>query len=215
MAKDNKTRFYERYWQKPEEAPPAGDPTTVIRLKLFFQETKGRTNLKILDAGCGDGFFTSQLRKARHQAVGIDISERVIAQARERGAEFIVLPLESRYPFEDATFDVIFSSEVIEHLLDVAVVFKEWNRVLKPNGLLVLTTPYHGFIKNLLIVCFNFKRHFNVEGPHIRFFTPIILKNLLYEHGFKAVSLRYYGRFWPIAKGMFIIARKIRNVING
>lgn len=84
-------------------------------------------------------------------------------------------------------------------------------RVLKPGGYLILTTPYHGLIKNLAIVSFNFDNHFNnVNGGHIHFFTNKFLKKILYKFGMKVVDIKYIGRCWPFAKSVYIVAKKIK-----
>ena len=90
---------------------------------------------------------------------------------------------------------------------------KELNRVLKPGGVLILTTPYHGLIKNLLLVLFNFDRHFNdLNGGHIRFFTVRSLTNLLEECRFFVTEINLFGRPLKfLAKSMFVIAEKINN----
>jgi ubiquinone/menaquinone biosynthesis C-methylase UbiE len=56
-------------------------------------------------------------------------------------------------PFEDKIFDVVWSTEVIEHLYHVQRYLHEINRVLKPNGLFILTAPYHGIIK-ICLLCY-------------------------------------------------------------
>jgi len=122
-----------------------------------------------LDAGCGGGFFTHAIQKAGYEAVGMDISENAIAEAQRiyKDIEFVCNPLDAPWPFEDGGFSVVFSTEVIEHVFGICEMFAEMNRVLKQGGVLILTTPYHGLLKNILIALFGFDRHFNnIEGGH-------------------------------------------------
>lgn len=100
-------------------------------------------------------------------------------------------------------------SEVVEHLFDVGAVVEEWARLLPVGGLLALTTPYHGLVKNMLIVLTNFERHFAVSGAHLRFFTPRALERLVNSRGFRLLWLRYYGRCWPVPSGMFALFERV------
>jgi len=54
-------------------------------------------------------------------------------------------------PFKSEIFDAIWTTEVLEHLLEVRRTVSEFNRILRPGGLLVITTPYHGLVKNLIL----------------------------------------------------------------
>ena len=68
---------------------------------------------------------------------------------------------------------------------------------LKPNGKFIITTPYHGYIKNLLLaITGKMKRHFTVlwDGGHIKFFSVATLKNLLLTTGFKDFKFNFAGR---------------------
>ena len=213
---DSEQRYYEKYWEIPENAIPMKDPTTSKRLELFLDTLKKEGPVKrILDAGCGSGFFTNAIYQAGYYGVGIDISRNAIAEAKNRypGIEFFCNPLDSQWPFEDKTFDVIFSTEVIEHVLGTYKMISEMNRVLNVGGVLILTTPYHGLLKNLMTVLFCFDRHFNnIEGGHIRFFTIKFLNKLLNQFGFEVIDIKYIGRIKPIAKSIYLVARKNKDV---
>jgi len=81
-------------------------------------------------------------------------------------------------PAPNKSFAAVWSTEVIEHVLDIKDFLDEINRVLRPGGLLILTTPYHGILKNLFIVLLKFDRHFNPEGSNIRYFDKKGLKTV-------------------------------------
>lgn len=209
-------RFYQKYWQHGKIDISTKDPTTPKRLKLLFDTLKKEGPIQnILDAGCGSGFFTEAIHGGGYRGVGIDISMVAIAEAKKRypGIEFFCNPLDSQWPFEDKTFDAIFSTEVIEHVLDTYKMISEMNRVLKVKGVLILTTPYHGLLKNLMIVLFRFDRHFNnIEGGHIRFFTKTFLTAFLQKFGFDVMETKYIGRIRPVSKSIYIVARKTRDL---
>jgi 2-polyprenyl-3-methyl-5-hydroxy-6-metoxy-1,4-benzoquinol methylase len=102
----------------------------------------------------------------------------------------------------------VYSAEVIEHLLDPETTVRECNRILKPSGILFLTTPYHGLIKNLVLAAASFDRHFDPTGAHVRFFTENSLRALLVRNGFGVDRFFYLGRFWPFWMDMAVYARK-------
>lgn len=212
---DNKA-FYEDYWDR-DKAAPEEDPTSNQRTRFLLRTLKKQmvgNTISVLDAGCGHGYFTYFLKKKGYHVVGVDISYKAIEKARAScpEIEFKVCSLSDRLPFENNTFDVVWSTEVIEHIYDVYTYIREINRVLKPKGLFVLTTPYHGLIKNLAIALFSYDKHFcNIEGGHIRFFSNRCLEGLFERFGFKVIEKKYIGRVWPVSKSIYIVGRKLRD----
>lgn len=207
--------FYERYWHLNRNQLALDDPTSGARWRLLASTLSKHGVRSILDAGCGDGWWTAELHKVGFQVVGMDISGRALEVASERYPHlaFKRYPLDrGGWPFSADQFDAVFASEVVEHVYDLGTMFAEMNRVLRRGGLLIITTPYHGLIKNLLIVLLAFERHFDVEGAHIRFFTVRSCHAVLEKYGFEVKKIRYYGRVRPISKGMFIVALKTRDV---
>jgi len=199
---------YESYWKNPMEAPPAHDPLRAQRLVLL--EPLLRAEDRLLDAGCGDGRALELLRSRSSGAVGVDISWNAL-QAAQRSAptgRWVCAALDRDLPFADGSFDVVLCCEVIEHLLDVPAALRALHRVLRPGGLLFLSTPYHGLAKNLALAVFGFDRHFDPAGPHIRFFTVRSLTKLLRQVGFRVERRRCLGRFWPLWMNMVVWARK-------
>lgn len=202
--------YYDNYWRDPEMPR---DPLSIIRLsdtrlRLFIQSSNGA--VRVLDAGCGNGSCSARLAEAGFQVWGVDISERAIASAKERypQAIFCCASLEEQLPFQDGAFDAVYAGDVIEHIYDTRRMIAELGRVLKPGGMLFVSTPYHGLLKNLSIALLNFEKHFDPTGAHIRFFTKRSLTRLLLEGGFKIERFLYLGRFWPLWKNMVAIARK-------
>ena len=103
------------------------------------------TDAVVLDLACGVGYGAHILSEKARKVVGIDISEEAITEAtlrygRHEAVEFLTGSANAvSYP--DATFDVVVSFETIEHLHDVNGFLDEVKRVLKPNGLLILSSP--------------------------------------------------------------------------
>jgi SAM-dependent methyltransferase len=101
---------------------------------------------KTLDAGCGVGWGTALLAEPAETAVGVDISLLAVSEARRRYgdvAEFREGDLH-RLPFGDDEFDVIVCFEAIEHLAEPGRALDEMHRVLRPEGLLLISSPNRG-----------------------------------------------------------------------
>lgn len=99
--------------------------------------------LRILDAGCGPGFFSILLSRAGHRVTGVDGSAGMLAHARENAARFGVSPVLMQgdfgaLPFPDDTFDLVVSRNVTHIIREHLRVYGEWLRVLKPGGVLLI-----------------------------------------------------------------------------
>jgi 2-polyprenyl-6-hydroxyphenyl methylase/3-demethylubiquinone-9 3-methyltransferase len=207
--------FYEAYWQQ-DYAPPQGDPTSaerMVRLEAALRPllVGGRGGSHhVLDAGCGDGAFLAFLRRFGFQVSGLELAEGAAIRARRRcpDADIRIGSLEEPLPFENERFDAVCCTEVLERLFTVHGALAELNRVLKPSGTLLLTTPYHGLVKNLLIALLAFDRHYNPDLSHIRFFTWRSLERCLRRAGFSPVTWHGVGGVWPLWKSLFVMARK-------
>ena len=108
-------------------------------------------------------------------------------------------------------FDFVVSLETIEHLFDPRLFLRRAFEVLKPSGVLVLSTPYHGYLKNLaLAVSGRLDSHFTAlwDGGHIKFFSWPTLRTLLGEAGFVEIRFRGAGRFPLLWKSMLVSARR-------
>lgn len=98
--------------------------------------------LKILDVGCGTGFFSVLLAKAGHQVIGCDLTPEMVVGAKQLAREeavscrFRVMDAEE-LDFADETFDLVISRNLTWTLPDAARAYREWHRVLKPEGVLL------------------------------------------------------------------------------
>ena len=107
--------------------------------------------------------------------------------------------------YQPNTFDFVISSEVIEHMYDPSDLFKAASYLLKPSGKLIITTPYHGYLKNLCLSILNkWDRHFHVNRlhGHIKFFSNSSLRRLACNNDFKALSFGGIGRLPFLWKSM-------------
>ena len=168
--------------------------------------------LNILDAGCGNGYVAGKLAALGHHVVGIDQAEDGIAIAQ---ATYPNLNFEVRSVYDDlkglmTDVDLVISSEVIEHLFYPQRFIRNLYDVIRPGGHIILTTPYHGYLKNLLIGMFGlWDQHHTIdwEGGHIKFFSKKSLSRLLRSNGFVEIVYRNAGRIPFLWKSMVCRAK--------
>lgn len=143
VGMDNRELFYNRIAANFEQLVNPYD--TRRRLEAVFDDFLGSvdlTGLKLLDGGCGAGFFTAAAQIRHAEVYALDIAGRLVASTSRkvpgaRGVTGSLLAL----PFPAGLFDVVISSDVIEHTPDPYRATRELIRVLKPGGWFCLTVP--------------------------------------------------------------------------
>jgi len=115
----------------------------------YVRETGDR--LRILDAGCGNGWLASLYRKG-HTVHGIDISDINLRKIRDMGIQPLKHDLDRELPLRDGAYDVVVCSEILEHILSPEHLLREVFRVLRPGGACVLTVPNLHCIRNRIDV---------------------------------------------------------------
>ena|SRR5882724_839419 len=208
----NSTGSIHEFYNRDADRDPFGqerEPTFRRRVEAALS-VLGTTQKRVLDFGCCVGAASRMFVDAGHRVVGVDISEAAIKRARGLipAAAFEIIISESRLPFCDGSFDACFASEVAEHLFDVRGWMREIHRVLAEDGLFLLTTPYHGWLKNVLIATLCFDKHYSPDGEHIRFFSMTSLRACLDEEGFRVEKINGIGRIHWLWKSMFVSARR-------
>jgi len=166
---------------------------------------------RILDLGCGNGSLLSVCQGRGWKLHGIDLSVSAIKLAREchPSVSFSVGDVTETVTYPPNYFDAIASTEVIEHLYNPRQFIANCYRLLKPRGKLILSTPYHGYLKNLaLAVAGKFDAHFTAldEGGHIKFWSRRTLATALREAGFQEIGFAGAGRFPLLWKSMVMTA---------
>lgn len=215
MTSHSTRAYYEQYWDNPQSAPPANDPTTEERKRMLRHALRNLApGSPVLDAGCGAGDFCRFLASLGHHPVGLDLSEKAIAFARKQHPD-LDFRAGSADDFADefsGRFQAVWCSEVIEHVFDTYSFLSGLHQCMASGGLLILTTPYHGVLKNLLITLTNYHSHYRPFGGHIRFFDRRSLDYSLRYCGFTPVAWSGVGRFWPLYKSFFVVSRKTHGV---
>lgn len=142
---------------------------------------------RVLDAGCG----STQIMNGRPQVVGIDPQRRKLRFMRAPGRRLLNASTFA-LPFRDGAFDVVVSSQVIEHLPLDPVIFDELIRCVKPSGTLVLgTVDYGGWQWPLIEWAYGLAKPTGYADEHITHYTRASLFELLAKRGLKVVEHSY------------------------
>jgi 2-polyprenyl-3-methyl-5-hydroxy-6-metoxy-1,4-benzoquinol methylase len=201
--------YHEGRWRG---LPPGLEPADFALRSRFLNENTDAGE-RVLDVGLGEGQFAADLARAGVTVVGIDVAEEPLRRARELHPELDVRLVDAEGPWElaDASFDVVWAGEVIEHVADTAVWLSELRRVLRPGGRLLLSTPAHGRLTILALVLSRraFAAHFDPGGEHLRFYSRATLTEQLEDFRFQEVEVRGVGGV-PGARRL-LLARAIRS----
>jgi SAM-dependent methyltransferase len=209
--------YYEKYWTTGHTQFSGDNQGYAANLRSWMRaELKDiAINATILEVGCGDGSFTRNLGEHSSRVTAVDISASQIKRNAIAHPEirFVQHDVAQPFPFVDGDFDVIWCSEVLEHLFDPSFAVREMQRVLAPGGRLLVTVPYHGVFKDVLIALFKWDEHFSPTNPHIRFFTRKTLSRLAVSAGFVEVETTTCGMNKPlrdliVATNILLKARK-------
>ena len=195
--------YYEDLWEHlPDDLEPPD-----LDVRLAFMREGVRSGDRVLDIGSGAGTFTAWLGRIGANPLGAEVAEAAVRRARAAHPEleFRLVPIDGPLPLEDNEFDVVWASEVIEHVADTGRWLSEVRRVLKPGGRLLVTTPSHG---RLRMAVGGVRRFSQPLGDHLHLYTRASLTELLREFGFGEVSVRAAAGppFWR----RLLLARAVR-----
>ena len=180
-------------------------------VERFLGAAAGR---RLFEIGFGNGAVADHLARQGFQVAGIEPSREGLALARssyphltrlEHGT--IYEPLARRF----GNFDAVVSLEVIEHLYYPRKLTEAAFALLKPGGVLVISTIYHGWLKNVATALLGrFDRHVDPlwDHGHIKFFSSRTLTRLIVEAGFEDVTVRRPDLVPQFACSMVASARK-------
>jgi 2-polyprenyl-3-methyl-5-hydroxy-6-metoxy-1,4-benzoquinol methylase len=186
-------------------------------LNPILELIREKKSTKILDLGCGNEALAINLIKEGFDAYGTDASEKGIELAKSKFPDRFVLQNLDHEDLPSALinikFDTIVSTEVIEHLYDPRSFIDFCKKILAKNpsgGYLILSTPYHGYLKNLILsLAGKWDSHASPlwDGGHIKLWSRDTLTELLEEKGFVVTDFRGCGRFNYLWKSMVICAK--------
>jgi 2-polyprenyl-6-hydroxyphenyl methylase/3-demethylubiquinone-9 3-methyltransferase len=170
-------------------------------------------NRRIFDLGCGNGSVAQWLTQRGFDVTGVDPSTEGIGHAKRCRPN---LKLHEGSAYDDLAaiygrFPVVVSLEVVEHVYSPRRYAATLYSLVEPGGAAIVSTPYHGYFKNLAMALTNkMDAHFTAlwENGHIKFWSFKTLRLLLEEAGFRDIEFRRVGRVPALAKAMIAVARK-------
>jgi SAM-dependent methyltransferase len=175
----------------------AARPLARARLE-FYTRLMGRRPTSLLDVGCGDGAFYPAYRELGVDWAGLDINPEVTTFTREQGlpvslGDFTRMPVERH-------FDVIFSSQVLEHCLNPHEYLAKARETLSPDGLLHLDVPNHNGLIPTLRKLNPWSAHYGFLQPpyHLLAYTHPALERLLESAGFEILVCSSADNCHPI-----------------
>lgn len=171
---------------------------TQKRLTIVFEDLFSKVDLKnnnFLEVGCGLGFFSKKAVSLGAKVTGIDVGPKLIKKCRKLApqATFKVASA-TNLPFNNDSFDIVLCTEVIEHVDRPEKAVAELIRVVKPAGLLVITSPNKLF--KPIFDFFSLVRVRPYHG-HEKWFTPRLLKKLITDNGGKIKKERFFNFIYP------------------
>lgn len=146
----------------------------------------------ILDVGCGTGIILNQFKNKGIELYGLDISEKMIEEARKNLGEEVQLKLgdSESMPWEDDSFELILCNASFHHYPNPKCALREMNRLLKPDGTLIIGDPTAPFIIRQLTNIWI--KH--SDGGDFRIYNKKEIENLLEETGFKPYNYKKINR---------------------
>jgi 2-polyprenyl-3-methyl-5-hydroxy-6-metoxy-1,4-benzoquinol methylase len=178
---------------------------------------------RVLDLGAGNGALCSVIGRTGRDVVGMEYDKNgvAIAKALFPSIHFYNYGVQDD-PRElmavESSFDAVVSTEVIEHLFSPHLLPIFAAHALKDEGFLIVSTPYHGYLKNLalsLLDKWDFHHTPLWHGGHIKFWSRATLTSLLTQNGFRVLEFHGVGRIPYLWKSMILVARKAGDANSG
>jgi len=171
--------------------------TVEISSKIHYRYIKRFHQLKnsdrLIDIGCGRGDFLKKLTNISRHHVGVDIDRDYIGKT---DIPLFVVANAETLCFKDSAFDIIFSSHAIEHISDIGSTFREFARILRPNGKIILIYPWEPILGVTIIT--NMSRFRNIHKTHKQIFNPNKIRKILGNNGLRHVGSKLYYALSPM-----------------
>ncbi len=168
----------------------ADSAITTIRINEVLDGfEKFRKTNKMLDVGCGPGLFLIEAKKRGWEVYGTEFTDNQLAYLNKKGINTLKGKLNDN-SFKDEMFDIIISSEVIEHINNPVEEIKHFNRLIRKGGVVYITTPNFNALERYFL-----KGDYEIiEYPeHLCYYTPKTINLLLTQNGFEKLKITTTG----------------------
>ena len=174
--------------------------------------------LKILDLGCGQGKIAGTLVKKGHQVLGLDLNKTALKKAKKVGVKTRFWDIEKKLPYHGRSFDLILALDLLEHIFNLEELIWNISRLLRKNGIFILSVPNHFQIRNRIKILRGggiiFWAHEKFAKPwnysHIRFLRLVDLRKILETNNLYPTKIQFNflsSFIWP----MRLVPNRIRS----
>ena len=170
---------------------------------------------RVLDLGCGTGELLASMHDRQWIRTGIDMSTPGIAEGRRTHPDITFIEADATGDLTShitpGSFDVVVSTETLEHVTLPRLFLKNAYDALKPGGRLVLSVPYNGYVKQLGVALLGRADAYYDplwDWGHIKFYSVDTMSTLLWEAGFDDLEYQGAGRVPYLWKSMVFVAHK-------
>lgn len=194
-------------------APPHSSPYVRPVVMSYLEDVPAGAS--VLDLGCGTGELLASMKDRQWVRTGLDISASGIEIGRRTHPDITFIEADATGDLSGyiapGSFDVVVSTETLEHVTLPRLFLKNAHTALKPGGRLVLSVPYNGYLKQLAVALLG--RGDEYYDPlwdwgHIKFYSVETMSTLLWEAGFDQLEFQGAGRVPYLWKSMVFVARK-------
>jgi len=169
----------------------------------------------VLDLGCGNGWFTAALDRCGFAVTGVDHSEASLRIAKQHYASLAFHRVDAMQPLDSSLvqrFDAVVAIDVIDHVPLPRKLIEAALSALKPGGLLIVTTRFHGYTKNLALALtgrFDSRWDPLLDEGQVKFFSRATLMSLLSEFHLQDLHFETAGRIPMLARAMVISGKAL------
>lgn len=207
----------EQLWSESDTGTPWWQPGpraihTHITRPVVQQLVKAGAHT-VLDLGCGNGWFTSALERCGFEVTGVDHSDAVLRVARQHHPGLRLHQMDLMQPLDPSLmhrFDAVVAIDLIDHVPLPRLLIEAAHAALLPGGLLVVTSTFHGYSKNLALALagrFDSRWEPLLDHGRMKFFSRATLTSLLSEFDLHDLHFETVGRIPMFARSMLISAK--------